>query len=289
MHFVIAKTLLSAQNGINIYRGCTHGCIYCDSQSKCYHMDHAFNDVEVKQNAAELLQAELSRKRRKCMVGTGAMSDPYLHHEKELLLTRRCLEVILRQGCGVAVQTKSDMILRDIDLLAEINRRAKCVVQTTLTTFDENLCKILEPNVCTSRRRYEMLKEMQARNIPTVVWLSPILPFLCDTEENLRGLLQYCFDAGVKGIICFGFGTTMRDGSREPFYAALDKHFPNLKQKYIETYGYAYNCESPNNAHLWKIFTEECKKHGVMCNADEIFRYLHEFPNKFQQVSFLDE
>lgn len=288
MHFVNAKSLLSAQNGMNIYRGCTHGCIYCDAQSDCYQMKHAFNDVEVKQNAPELLRAELTKKRKKCMIGTGAMSDPYMHCEEKLHLTRRCLQVIEELGFGLAIQTKSDRILRDVDLLQSINSKAKCVVQTTLTTFDEELCGILEPNVCSTKARYFMLKEMQRRNVPTVVWIAPILPYINDTEENLYGLLNYCFDAGVKGIICFDFGTTMRAGSREPFYAALDKHFPQLKQRYVQTYGYAYDCPSPNNARLTRILYEECDKRGVMRNVDEVFAYLRCLPERNKQLSLFD-
>lgn len=288
MHFVNAKTLLSAQNGMNIYRGCTHGCIYCDAQSDCYQMKHAFTDVEVKQNAPELLRSALIKKRKKCMIGTGAMSDPYMHCEEKLLLTRKCLQVIDELGFGLAIQTKSDRILRDVDILQSINDKAKCVVQTTLTTFDDKLTELIEPNVCNSKDRYLMLKQMQSRNIPTVVWISPILPFINDTEENLRGLLDYCFDAGVKGIICFGFGTTMRAGSREPFYAALDKHFPQLKQRYIDAYGYAYNCASPDNDRLMKILNEQCDKYGVMRNIDEIFAYLHHLPERNKQLSLFD-
>lgn len=226
MHFVDAKGILSPQNGMNLYRGCTHGCIYCDSRSACYQMDHAFEDVEVKRNAPALLEAALQKKRKPCMISTGAMSDPYNHYETELGLMRQCLELIRRYGFGVTVLTKSDRILRDLPLLEAISQETKCVVQMTLTTYDEALCRILEPNVCTTKRRYEVLKACQARGIPTVVWICPILPFLNDTEENLRGLLQYCVDAGARGIITFGMGTTMREGSREPFYAALDRHFP---------------------------------------------------------------
>lgn len=152
MHFVDAKSILSPQNGMNLYRGCTHGCIYCDSRSLCYHNPIPFEDIEVKKNAPELLEARLSKKRSKCMIGTGSMCDPYMHCEKDLKLTRRCLEIIDHYGFGVAIQTKSDLILRDIDLLESINKKAKCVVQITLTTYDENLCKIIEPAVCTTRR-----------------------------------------------------------------------------------------------------------------------------------------
>lgn len=289
MHFVNAKTLLSAQNGINIYRGCTHGCIYCDAQSECYQMKHAFTDIEVKQNAPELLRAALIKKRKKCMIGTGAMSDPYMHCEEKLLLTRKCLQVIDELDFGLAIQTKSDRILRDIDILQSIDDKAKCVVQTTLTTFDDNLTRLIEPNVCNTNSRYLMLKQMQARNIPTVVWISPILPFINDTEENLRGLLNYCFDAGVKGIICFGFGTTMRAGSREPFYKALDKHFPQLKQRYIDTYAYSYNCVSPNNDKLMQILNEQCDKYGVLLGVDKIFAYLHDLPERNRQASLFDD
>ena len=213
---VQAKSILSARNGINVYRGCTHGCIYCDSRSTCYQMDHAFEDVAVKVNAAELLEDALRRKRHPCMVGTGSMCDPYLPLEAETRLTRRCLEAIYRQGCGVSVLTKSDLILRDLELLKAINGQARTVVCTTLTTLDEDLCRVLEPNVCTTRRRFEMLRTMRESGIHTGVWLCPILPFINDTDENLRGLLGYCFDAGVEVIVNFGMGVTLRDGALPP-------------------------------------------------------------------------
>lgn len=278
MHFVDAKGILSPANGMNIYRGCTHGCIYCDSRSLCYQMDHVFTDVEVKRNAPALLEAALRKKRKPCMISTGAMSDPYNHHEAALGLTRQCLEIIRRHGFGVTVQTKSDLILRDMPLLAEISKETKCVVQMTLTTFDEDLCRILEPNVCTTRRRYAVLKECQARGIPTVIWICPVLPFLNDTEENLRGLLQYCLDAGVRGIITFGMGTTMRDGSREPFYAALDRHFPGMKDRYIRQFGAAYECPSPNEGALMDLLHQTCRRYGIENDPDKVFAYLHEFP-----------
>lgn len=245
MHEVRAKSILSARNGINVYRGCTHGCIYCDSRSTCYQMDHTFEDVAVKGNAAELLEDALRRKRHPCMVGTGSMCDPYLPLEAETRLTRRCLEAIYRQGCGVSVLTKSDLILRDLELLKAINRQAKAVVCTTLTTFDEELCRILEPNVCTTRRRFEMLRAMGENGIHTGVWLCPILPFLNDTEENLRGLLEYCFDAGVEIIVTFGMGVTLRDGNRQYFYRQLDRHFPGMRERYVRAFGSSYHCPSP--------------------------------------------
>ena len=236
MHFVDAKGILTRNSGyygMNIYRGCTHGCIYCDSRSRCYQFTHSFEDIEVKKNAPQLLESALRAKRNRCMIGTGAMSDPYMHCEEELGLTRKCLEIILKYNFGIALQTKSDRIMRDIDLLEKINHNTKCVVQMTLTTYDDNLCKIIEPNVCNTKRRVEVLMEMNSRGIPTVVWLSPILPFINDTPENIRAILSECVRAKVKGIICFGMGLTLRDGDREYYYAALDKHFSGLKQEYI--------------------------------------------------------
>ncbi|MCH5324424.1 MAG: radical SAM protein [Eubacterium sp.] len=284
MHYVDVKGILSPRNGMNIYRGCTHGCIYCDSRSTCYQFTHDFEDIEVKRNAPQLLEAALRKKRRRCMIGTGGMCDPYMHCEEQLRLTRQCLEIIDRYGFGVALQTKSDRVLQDLDLLKSINEKAKCVVQMTLTTYDEQLCGILEPNVCGTRKRFEALKTLRDNGIPTVVWLSPLLPFINDTEENLRGVLDYCFEAGVKGIISFGVGVTLRDGDREYFYLALDRHFPGLREKYHRTYGFSYECVSPNNDALMKIFHTECAKHGVMSRNEDVFRYIDEFPDPEEQV-----
>ena len=282
MHFVDAKGILSAKNGMNLYRGCTHGCIYCDSRSKCYQFTHDFEDIEVKQNAPELLEQTLRSKRKKCMIGTGAMCDPYMHCEKELRLTRRCIEIIERYGFGLAIQTKSDLVLRDLDLFQKIQEKAKCVLQMTLTTYDEALCKIVEPNVCTTKKRFETLKILQQNGIPTVVWLSPILPFINDTEENIEGILDYCIDAGVYGIINFGMGMTLREGDREYFYAALDKHFPGLKEQFHHKYGYAYQIASSQNAKLMKLFHKKCRAHGIVDNVEEMFQYLSTFPQKEQ-------
>lgn len=289
MHFVEAKGILSSNNGMNIYRGCTHGCIYCDSRSKCYGFTHEFEDIEVKINAPQLLEKALKSKRKKCMIGTGAMCDPYLHIEENLKLTRKCLELIDQYEYGVAVQTKSTRVLRDMDLLKAINDKTKAVVQMTMTTYDETLCKILEPNVSTTKERFETLLQFKEAGIPTVVWLTPILPFINDTEENIREILEYCVEAGVKGIICFGMGVTLRDGDREYFYKALDKHFPGIKNKYIRTYGNAYDIPSPNNEKLLEIFKEVCVKNGMIYQIKECFQYLHEFPQKYEQMSLLDK
>lgn len=286
MHFVDAKGILSAGNGMNLYRGCTHGCIYCDSRSRCYQFTHAFEDIEVKRNAPELLEKALRSKRKKCMISTGAMCDPYMHCEEELGLTRRCLEIIERYGFGLAIQTKSAGILRDLPLLKSIHEKAKCVVQMTLTTYDENLCRIVEPNVSTTQERAEALRIFRENGIPTVVWLSPILPFINDTPENIQGILDYCVREKVRGIICFGMGMTLREGDREYYYAALDRHFPGLKERYRRRYGNAYEVPSERNGELMELFYKRCRENGILCRVEDCFRYLQEFPRKYEQLSF---
>jgi DNA repair photolyase len=290
MHYKEAKGILSPTNGMNIYRGCTHGCIYCDSRSRCYQMDHDFEDVEVKINAPELLEDTLRRRRRKCMIGTGGMSDPYIPLESELELTRKCLEIIDKYGFGLAIQTKSARILRDLDLLKSINEKSKCVVQITLTTYDESLCRILEPHVSTTYERFETLKILRDNSIPTVVWLCPILPFINDTEKNLRGILGYCADAGVRAILCWGMGVTLREGDREYFYMKIDEHFPGLRKKYHEKYGFSYEIGSDNSEYLMRIFHDFCDSNGIMTGNDRIFEYMHEFPEEpdMDQRSFFE-
>ncbi|MBQ6152168.1 MAG: radical SAM protein [Ruminococcus sp.] len=287
MHYVKAKGILSSQNGMNLYRGCSHGCIYCDSRSSCYRMDHAFEDIEVKENAPELLEDALRRKRKRCMIGTGAMSDPYIPLETELELTRKALLIIEKYGCGVALQTKSDRVLRDLDILKQINEKAKAVVQVTLTTADENLCKIIEPNVSTTKERFEALKILRDNDIPTVVWLCPILPYINDTRENIEAVLGMCVEAQVRGVICFGMGLTLRDGNREYFYHQLDRCFPGLKERYIREYGDRYEIPSPRSDELMRLFHQICEQNGIMHNNDEIFAYLRSFEEKaeFEQLS----
>ena len=288
MHYADYKTILSPQNGMNLYRGCTHGCIYCDSRSKCYQFDHDFEDIEIKRDAVKILEQQLRKKRQPCMIGTGSMCDPYIPLEMDLQLTRQSIEVIERYGFGFAILTKSARLLRDLELLKRINERTKCVVETTLTTFDESLCRKIEPHVSSTWERFEMLMTLKAAGIPTVVWMTPILPFINDTEENIRGLLDYCVQAGVKGILCFGFGVTLREGDREYFYAALDRDFPGVKQQYIRTFGNAYICNSPNNAKLMEVFTRTCKEHGILYQSDDVFRYLWTFETKERQMNLFE-
>lgn len=290
MHYTKAKGILSAKNGMNLYRGCSHGCIYCDSRSRCYHMEHDFEDIEVKENAIELLEAALRSKRKKCIIGTGSMTDPYIPLETEIGNVRKALSLIDEYGFGFTVITKSNRILRDIDLLKRINEKTKCVVQITLTTYDEALCRKLEPNVSTTRECLDVLMALRNAGIPTVVWLSPILPFINDNKENISGILNLCIKAGVYGIVCFGMGLTLRDGNREYFYKQLDRLFPGMKDRYIQTYGTQYMLSSPNSKALMRLFHETCEKNGMIHDNEKIFCYLQAFEQKqeSQQLTIWD-
>ena len=286
MHFVKAKGIVGTNNGMNIYRGCQHGCIYCDARSSCYQMHHVFEDIEVKENAIELLEAALKSRRHPCVIGTGAMTDPYMPLERQLGFTRRSLEMIEKYGFGATVLTKSDLILRDLELFQRINSKTKAVAQITLTTLDDNLSRLIEPNVCPTSRRVEVLWEFQKAKIPTVVWFCPILPFLTDTRENILSILEACRETDVKGIIWYGPGVTLRDGDREYFYANLDRKFPGLKEEYIRRYGNSYECPSPNGPELDRLFHETCEKFGIWHDNDQIFSWLHRLEEPELQLSF---
>ena len=290
MHYTKVKGILSKSNGMNLYRGCTHGCIYCDSRSNCYQMNHEFEDIEVKENAIELLENTLRRKRKRCMIGTGSMSDPYMPLEAQLEYTRKALLLIEKYGFGATLITKSDRVLRDLDILKRINQKTKAVVQMTLTTADEALCKLVEPNVSTTKQRFEALKILRDNNIPTVVWLCPVLPYINDTEDNIRRILDMCVAAKVRGIICFGMGLTLREGNREYFYRQLDKSFPGLKERYIREYGNQYVINSPKSAELMRLFHRTCEQNGIMHDNDLLFEYLSQFEEKNapQQLSLWD-
>ena len=284
MHFAEYKTILSPKNGMNIYRGCTHGCIYCDSRSKCYQMTHDFEDIQVKKNAPDILSEQLRKKRKKVMISTGAMTDPYIHLETKLEYTRKCLEAIEKHGFGVNLLTKSDRVLRDIDILKRINAKTKCVVQMTLTTADESLCKILEPNVSTTKQRVEALRVLKNAGIPTVVWLGPFLPFINDDVKNLEILLDYCIEVGITGIICFGMGMTLREGNREYFYDKLDVSFPGMKERYMKRFGQSYHIGSPNGLYLTRLLKKTCKQHGILLH-EAAFAYMETFESKVGQMS----
>lgn len=286
MHYVKAKGIFTSDYGINIYRGCTHGCIYCDSRSDIYQFNHEFEDIEVKENAVELLKRELVR-RKPFMVVTGAMTDPYVPIEKRLKNVRKCLDVIYRYGYGFSCLTKSDLILRDLDLLKKINEKSKVVVNITLTTADDDLCKIIEPNVCLTSRRVEVLRKLDENAIPTVVWLSPILPYINDTEDNINSILDSCIDANVKGVLNLDMGLSLRHGNREYFYRKLDENFPGLRDKYVEEFGDGNFIYSKNNRKLKQIIKNRCQRHGMLYKQEDIFNYMHEFPSRTVQSKLM--
>lgn len=280
MHYVKAKSILSKNNGMNLYRGCTHGCIYCDSRSNVYNMQHDFEDIEVKENSLDLLKKALQKKKEKCMIGTGSMTDPYIPLESELEYIRKTLKLIHRYGHGFTCITKSDLVLKDLDLLKKINDESKVVIQMTLTCMDDEISRLIEPNVCPTSRRIEVLEILKQENIPTVVWLCPILPYITDTEENISSIIDACIKADVKGIICFGMGMTLRDGNREYYYKKLEENFPGIKEVYEKEFGDSYSISSPNNKELMKVFYKKTNEHKIMNKPDEIFEYLHDYPKK---------
>lgn len=290
MHYINARSILSASNGMNIYRGCAHGCIYCDARSVCYGMKHDFEDIQVKINAPELLEKALASKRKKCMISTGAMSDPYQPLERSLGLTRQCLQVVRDHGFGIALQTKSPDILRDMDLLTDIHRRARCVVQMTLTTADPALCRLIEPNVADTQARFRALMEFHRAGIPVAVWITPLLPFINDTPENLSALLDMCEEAGASAVLAFNMGLTLRDGDREYYYRALDRHFPGLRSEYVRRYGNAYELPSPRARELWRIFDDRCRKRNILHPPEEVFSWLARWPepSPVRQISLFD-
>jgi DNA repair photolyase len=248
-------------------------------------MGHEFEDIEIKRNAPEILKEQLKKRRKKAMISTGAMSDPYVNLENQIGYTRQCLEIIEEYGFGVTILTKSERILRDLNILKRIHAKTKCVVQMTLTTCDEHLVRVLEPNVSTTLERFQALEIFRDNEIPAVVWFAPFLPFINDSEENLRGLLDYCIQAKVKGIVCFGFGMTLREGNREYFYQKLDKHFPELKERYIKQYGNDYEIPVPGSQNLYNVFKSICLEHGILYKKDEVFEYLQTFESKTGQLS----
>ena len=249
-------------------------------------MNHKFEDVEVKENSLELLKKEL-KKRPKSMIGTGAMTDPYIPLEKHLGYVRKSLELIHQYGFGFTCITKSNLVLRDLELLKKINEKSRVVIQMTLTTADDGLCSILEPNVCPTSRRVEVLKTLRDEGIPTIVWLCPILPYINDTEDNINSIIDYCIESDVKGILCHDMGLTLREGNREYFYSKLDEHFPGLKDKYIKNYGNNYSIPSPNNKKLMRIFKNRTSKAGILNSFNEIFPYLYEFPQSSYQTKLI--
>lgn len=280
MEFIKTKTILSkvkygdewygVDYNMNLYRGCSHGCIYCDSRSNCYHID-SFDTVRGKENALFILEKELRKKHEKGVIGIGAMSDTYNPFEKKYEITKGALKLIAKYGYGVSIDTKSDLILRDIDLLKEIQANNNVIVKFTITTPCDELSKIIEPNVCSSSVRFATIKALTKQGIFAGIMLNPVLPFITDKEEDIREFIRLAHEHGVKFIHTY-MGMTLRENQRDYYFEKLEQHFPGLKQKYISYYKNQYYCSVPNAQKLYKIFIEECQKYGILYEMKDIIR-----------------
>ena len=278
MEFVTAKTIISGyaehnawfgnNYNMNIYKGCCHGCIYCDSRSECYRIDN-FDVVRAKKDALVLINKELKSKKRTGVIGTGAMSDPYNPFEKEYSLTRGALELINIHGFGVSIATKSSLITRDIDILKKIKSHSPVLVKITVTTCDDELCKKIEPNVGVASKRFSAIKELSDNGIFAGILLMPVLPFLEDNEDNISGIVNLAHENGAK-FIYPAFGVTLRQNQRDWYFKKLDENFPGIKQKYIQQFRNDYECRSKNAKELWKLFKRECDRFGILYKMKDI-------------------
>ena len=294
MEYIKAKTILQKckdsswfgnEYNMNLYRGCCHGCIYCDSRSECYQIQN-FDKVRAKENAAEILRDELRRKIRPGIIGTGAMSDPYNPFEREERLTEKSLMLIDAYGFGVTVITKSPLITRDIPLYKQIAEHSPVLCKMTVTTADNELSRLVEPRVAVSSERFDALAKMSEAGLFTGITLMPVLPFIEDSEDNIRTIVRRAHECGVRCIYP-AFGMTLRAGNREYFYQKLDESFPRMKARYIRQYGNSYECPSPNARRLWKVFTDECGKYGILYEMKAIIR-AYKAGYEDGQLSFFD-
>lgn len=294
MEYIAAKTVVSAYGensnwfgtnyNMNIYKGCCHGCIYCDSRSDCYHVDR-FDTVRAKENALELIRNDLRRKVKTGVVGTGAMSDPYNPFEKQLKLTRNALELINAYGFGAAIATKSDLITRDIDVLRDIATHSPVLCKITVTAAEDDVCAITEPNVCRTSVRFAAISRLSSAGLFTGVLLMPVLPFITDNPENIRGIVRMAHESGAKFVYA-AMGMTLRNNQRMHYYQKLDADFPGLTQRYIQAYGDTYSCSVPQASKLWRIFVQACEEYGLLYRMQDIIRgYKQGYGNT--QLSFL--
>lgn len=294
MEFIEAKTILqNASHGkewfgidynMNLYKGCCHKCIYCDSRSNCYQVEE-FDRVRSKANGIEILNQQLKNKRKKGVIGIGAMSDTYNPFEKQYEITRKALELISYYGFGVSIETKSNLIIRDIDLFKEINSKAYVILKFTITAADDNLSKKIEPGVCCTSERLKAMKKISDNGLFVGTLLTPIIPFITDSEENIRNVIRLSAENGAKFIFSMG-GVTLRENQRDYFFEQLDKSFIGLKDKYIKTYGNNYFCY-PLDKNLKYIFREECKKYGLLYKMEDIIKAYKKNYNNSEQLTFI--
>ena len=255
---------------MNIYRGCSHGCIYCDSRSDCYRIAD-FDTIMVKENALQIIRDDLRRKVKTGVVASGAMSDPYNPLEQELKLTRNALELINAYEFGASLCTKSALVTRDADILQDIKKHSPAIVTISITAADDKLCRIIEPNVSVTSERVEALRTLAGKGIFCGVLVVPVLPYITDTAENVISILRLAKDAGADFVYTY-MGMTLRRGNREYFYEKLDKALPGMKEKYMKRYDVRYNCPSPNAKKLWDTFTAESERLGLLHDMKAITR-----------------
>ncbi|MFR3497889.1 MAG: radical SAM protein [Paraclostridium bifermentans] len=292
MEFIPAKTIVSGYKenpnwfginyGMNIYKGCCHGCIYCDSRSNCYQIIE-FDRVRIKENSTEIIKKELKSKKTKGVVGTGAMSDPYNPFEEEFMLTREALKAVDENRFGISIATKSDLVTRDIDILKKIQSHSPTIIKITITTYDDNLCKKVESNVCPTSKRFEALKNLSDNGIYAGVLLMPILPFINDNEDNIKNIIKKAYESGAKFVFTYGLGVTLRQNQREYYFEQLRKIFPdeNLDKKYEKIYGESYENGARNYEHLCNVFKEECEKYNLLYKMKDI---INDYKNKYEKT-----
>lgn len=295
MEYIPAKTLITrtkdrswfgTRYNMNIYKGCSHGCIYCDSRSSCYQVED-FGTVKAKENALTIIRSQLKGRLGKGVIGTGSMSDPYNPFEKEFCLTRGALELVDTYGFGIEIATKSALVERDIDLLTRINRHSPTLIAMTVTTCDDAISKKVEPHVCPSSRRFEALEKLSQAGLFCGVLMMPILPFIEDNEENIVQIVRQAAQAGVQ-FIYPAMGMTMRQGQREYFYRQLDQYFPGIRPQYERQFGNRYGCTSGKVKKLWPIFTKECKTYGILYKMADIIKVYQSGYWQEEQLSLFD-
>lgn len=253
---------------MNIYRGCCHGCIYCDSRSDCYRVKN-FDTIKAKEHALTIIRDDLRRKVKTGVVGTGSMSDPYNPFEKELQLSRHAFELIDAFGFGTAVATKSDLIVRDKDIFKSIGEHSPVLLKITITTADDELAGKIEPNAPRPSQRFAAIRELTSAGLFAGILLMPVLPFITDGEEAIREIIRQGKEAGAK-FIYPSMGVTLRNNQREYYYDKLQQLFPGQKQTYIKRYGNSYHCGSPKSKSLYEMLAEECQKRGIYYTMNDI-------------------
>ena len=253
---------------MNIYKGCSHGCIYCDSRSDCYGIDR-FDQIRIKKDALSIIERDLAGKKQKGIIATGSMSDPYNFQEEVLGLTRGSLQLIEKYGFGINIATKSPLVTRDMDILTRIKKQAPAMVKITITTIDDTMSEKIEPRVAPTSARFAALKELHDAQIFTGILLMPVLPFITDTEENVMGIIERAAESKVDFIYPM-FGMTLRENQRDWYFENLDRLFPGKKEKYLHSFGNRYECRSLNWERLYQQFQSTCKKYHILYDMQEI-------------------